>query len=381
MRIGYVTTYDSSDIKAWSGLGYFIANALKQQSIEIVPIGGLNEYTDIFIKAKQRFYNRITRKSYHGNRNPKVLQHYAAQVTEKIKTLDVDIVFSPGTLPIAHLTCKQPIVFWTDATYAGMIDFYPEWSNLCLESKNDGNRGEQAALSNSQLALYSSDWAANTAIKNYTTNPSKIQVVPFGANIVCDRTLNDIHAIVNNRAKNLCKLLFLGVDWDRKGADIAVETAKELNKRGLNTELIIAGCNPPKNYKLPDFVSVKGFISKATSEGQATINQLFSESHFLILPSRAECCAVVLAEANSFGVPVVASDVGGIPTAVSDGINGSAFSLQTFVEQASDFILTSMESTTSYQQLAESAFGEYENRLNWQTAGKSVKTLLQHVLA
>jgi len=206
-----------------------------------------------------------------------------------------------------------------------------------------------------------------------------VKVVPFGANIECNRTLNDIQTLVSNRAKNLCKLLFLGVEWDRKGADIAIETAAELNRRGLKTELIIVGCNPPENYKIPGFVSIKGYISKATPEGQATINQLLSEAHLLILPSRAECCAVVIAEANSFGVPVVTSDVGGIPTAVSNGINGSAFSLQTFVEQASDFILTSMESPTSYQQLAKSAFGEYENRLNWQAAGKSVKTLL-HLL-
>jgi glycosyltransferase involved in cell wall biosynthesis len=381
MRVGYVTTYNSTDIKAWSGLGYFIANALKEQSIEVIPIGGLNDYTDLIIRTKQRFYGRIAKKTYQDSRDPKVLKHYADQIAQKLENLDVDVVLSPGTLPIAYLNCKQPIVFWTDATYAGMIDFYPGWSNLCLESKHNGNRAEQAALSNCHLALYSSDWAANTATKNYVVNPSAIKVVPFGANIVCDRTLTDIRAIVNNRVNNLCKLLFLGVDWDRKGADVAVQTAEELNKRGLKTELTIAGCKPPDHYILPDFVSIKGFISKATPEGQATIDRLFSESHFLILPSRAECLAVVIAEAFSFGVPAVTSNVGGMTTAVSNGINGAAFSLQTFVEQASYFILTSMESTTAYQQLAEGAFREYETRLNWRIAGKTVKSLLEDVLA
>lgn len=381
MRVGYVTTYESTEIKAWSGLGYFISKALKDQSIEMIPIGGLSDYTDIFIRAKQHFYGRALKKGYHASRDPKVLKTYACQVAQKLKSLDVDIVFSPGTLPIAYLDCKQPIIFWTDATYAGMVDFYPGWSNLCLESKRNGNRAEQAALSNCQLALYSSDWAASTATQNYVVDPSIVKVVPFGANIICDRTLADIQAIVQHRTDNICKLLFLGVDWHRKGADIAIQTAAALNQQGLKTELTIAGCTPPKNYTLPDYVSIKGFISKATPDGQALIHQLFAESHFLILPSRAECFGVVIAEANSFGIPVVTSDVGGIPTAVTNGVNGAAFSLQTFVEQASNFILKSMDSAASYQQLAEQAFDEYETRLNWQTAGKSVKSLLHGVLA
>lgn len=104
-----------------------------------------------------------------------------------ISTANVDVVFSPGTIPIAHLKTNYPIVFWADATFAGMIDFYPSFSNLCSRSIRDGNRMEQAALSKCSLAIYSSEWAAKTALDNYDVNPQKVKVVPFGANISCDR--------------------------------------------------------------------------------------------------------------------------------------------------------------------------------------------------
>lgn len=44
-------------------------------------------------------------------------------------------------------------------------------------------------------------------------------------------------------------------------------------------------------------------------------------------------------------------------------------------------LLTSMENTASYQQLADSAFEEYKSRLNWQIAGKTVKALLEDIIA
>ena len=86
---------------------------------------------------------------------------------------------------------------------------------------------------------------------------------------------------------------------------------------------------------------------------------------------------MVIAEDNSFGLPAITSDVGGIPTAVRNGLNGAAFPLEAFVEQAGAFILKTMQNTASYRQLAAGAFGQYEERLNWDVAGKRVRELLE----
>ena len=40
---------------------------------------------------------------------------------------------------------------------------------------------------------------------------------------------------------DVCKLLFIGSDWYRKGGDIAVEIAGSLNAMGLKTELTMLG--------------------------------------------------------------------------------------------------------------------------------------------
>ena len=126
-------------------------------------------------------------------------------------------------------------------TFVILIGFYDDYSKLSAETIRDGNRLEQKALDSAALAIYSSDWAAQTAINNYKVDATKVRVVPFGANIECDRSLNDIKSIVSSRSKGECNLLFLGVDWKRKGGDLAVKIAEELNKQGLKTKLHVAG--------------------------------------------------------------------------------------------------------------------------------------------
>jgi len=379
MKIAYVSTYNSSDIERWSGSGYFMGKALEKQCGEVIHIGPLRKHRDNVLRAKQVFYTNVMRKRYVEDRASKVLKSYADQVSARLKDARVDVVFSPGTIPICYLESSAPIVFWTDATVAGVIDFYPAWSDLCHESLRDANRMEQAALSNCRLAIYSSDWAAETAINAYQVDADKVKVVPFGANVESVRNLNDIRIIVAQRRTDVCKLLFIGTEWYRKGGDIAVDITGSLNAMGLKTELTVLGCHIKGS--VPDFVSPKGFVSKKTSKGRTLIDRLFAESHFLLLPSRADCVPVVIAEANSFGVPVVASDVGGISTAVRDDLNGYVLSsAEQFVPHACSVILKSMESLSAYRELAIRSFGEYTERLNWQTAGRRVHELLENIL-
>jgi glycosyltransferase involved in cell wall biosynthesis len=320
-------------------------------------------------------YRRLLSKTYRAEREPWVCKSYAHQVKERLASVKCDAVVSPGTLPIAYLRTEKPQFFWADATFAGIIGFYQGFSNLCAETIRNGNKIEQLALSKCRLAIYASEWAANSALQNYDVDPAKIKVVPFGANIVCNRTVKDIDLITEKKTFDICKLLFVGVEWIRKGGDVAFKVANLLNQRGIRTELHVVGCNPPEG--LPGFVVNHGFLSKKSEEEMSLFNKLMSESHFLILPSFAECFGVVFAEASSFGLPSLATRVGGIPTAIRDGKNGQTFPLNENPEIYCDYIQRFMSSRQAYNELALSSFAEYAERLNWSSAGKKVFDLIR----
>lgn len=374
MKIAYVTTYDSNDVHAWSGLGQYIFNALQENGFIMESIGGLQR-NDFLCRIKRLFYSRIMRKQYLGDREPALLKHYARQVEQALKISDADVVFSPGTIPIAYLKTNKPIIFWTDATFAGLLNFYPGFSNLCRESLRNGHKMEQMALTNASLAVYSSEWAANTAIQNYDVDPKKVKVIPFGANVNCTRTSKEIQIISEQKTIDVCKLLFLGVEWSRKGGDKALEVTHMLNRLGIRTELHIVGCEPPTNFS-QDYIINHGFISKKDEKGRKQLDKLMAESHFLILPSKAECCAVVFAEASSFGLPSLSTKVGGIPTAIRDGVNGQTFALDDSPAKYCDFIVPLLKEKEKYNALAKSSFEEYSSKLNWTTSGVAIRNLI-----
>ncbi|MBD1890127.1 glycosyltransferase family 4 protein [Coleofasciculus sp. FACHB-SPT9] len=383
MKIAYVTTYDVSNSLTWPrsqlglcGAGANIAKALKSQSISLEYLGPLNKKTSIITRAKWGLYRNFFNKDYYRWAEPLVLKNYAYQISKKLSKFNSDIVLCPeNAVPIAYLECKQPLVLWTDSTLAGLIDFYPYLSNLCQETKENIYLMEQAALNKCELVILASEWAAQTAIDIYGIASSKVKVVPRGPNIECNRNIDNIRTLVDSRMPNPCKLLFLGVDWYRKGGDVALEVTKQLNRMGLEAELTVVGCQPITGEPLPSFVKSLGFLNKSTQAGKNRIDELLSDTHFLILPSRAECYGIVFCEANSFGVPCLATNIGGIPTSVKDNVNGRTFSLDAPISNYCNYIENIMRNYSKYKELAISSFNDYQFRANWDVASKRAKQL------
>ena len=239
---------------------------------------------------------------------------------------------------------------------------------------------DQTSLNRNRLAILASDWAAQTAINNYAVDPSKVKVVPYGANIEHDKSLDDMRQIIDSRPSDKCKLLFLGIDWFRKGGDIAFQVAKILNESGLPTELVVVGCDPVLDGSLPDFVKPMGFISKSTKQDFNRLAKLLAASHFLIVPSMAECYGIVFCEANSFGVPSISTNVGGIPTIIKDNINGKKFSKDAATSEYCAYISNLFSDYVQYKKLALSSFNEYSTRLNWSVpSSQTVRKLLEDI--
>jgi glycosyltransferase involved in cell wall biosynthesis len=384
VKLAYVTTYDArnlSGVHEWSGTGYYIAQSLERQSLPLRYIGPLADPWLLKINRgiQRRYYRLLYKKNYQKDADPLTLENYARQVEQKLKQNDVDVVFSATINPIAYLECNYPITFWADGTFANLLDFYPLYSNLHPKVIQDWHRMEALALQNCALAIYSSDWAATSAIQDYGADPAKVKVVPFGANTESPLTAATIRDAVAARPQDHCKLLFMAVDWDRKGGNLVYQVAQQLNQAGLKTELTIVGCQPFSAENTPSFVKMLGFISKSTPEGKAQIQKLFLESHFLILPTMADCTPIVFCEANALGVPCLSTDVGGIPTMIRDHLNGKVFGGNASASEYCTYILGLFANYSAYKELAVSSFHEYESRLNWRIAGQQVKSLLKTI--
>jgi glycosyltransferase involved in cell wall biosynthesis len=382
MRIAYVTTYDARDPSIWAGTGHYIAKALEAQGIELDYIGPLHEPRALWLKGQQLLYRKALGQELHRDREPAV---GSMATPGRSRRSSRQLPRNPDRLLAGHgpdrasehEAAHRHVVLMRRT---GRCSTFYVWNYRASQrSQRNGDAQERAAIARSSLSLFSSDWAARSAIELYGADPAKVKVIPFGANIPSaqQRKLEQVTHMIDARPRgDRCRLLFVGIGWERKGGDVAVEVARLLNERGLPTEVTMLGSNPPDPSALPSFVKAIGFVDKKTEAGREQFDQIFGSSHFLLLPARAEAFGVVLCEANSYGVPNLATRVGGIPTIVRDGKNGVLFPPDDAPSMA-DVVLDLMRDYGRYRELAFSSFEEYQSRLNWDVIGRHVKALLE----
>jgi glycosyltransferase involved in cell wall biosynthesis len=380
MKLAYATTFDSADVNNWSGTPFYMTNGFAAQDVEIERIGNLARRLPRNFKIIQAWKKFACNQRESPRFNIVAAKYYSEQVAKKLAQSKAQAIVSPLINPIAYLDARQPAVLWTDALYSSLVGFYPVFSNHSTSSIEQGNAITQACLDRCKLAIFSSDWAARAALELYGTSKEKVKVIPYGANIDCKHTLDDIRNVVKKRSRETIKLLFIGKHWHRKGGDIVFKVAKALHAAGQSIELNFVGCYPPKEFEIPSYIKCHGFISKRTPEGIEKIRRLLMESHFLFVPSRGEAFGIVFCEANAFGLPCLTSYAGGISTIVKDNINGMTFGLDATPERYCEYIINLMKDYSRYEELALSSFNEYQTRLNWNVAIKTAKNLIQEII-
>jgi glycosyltransferase involved in cell wall biosynthesis len=381
MRIAFLASefLDPDTPRSWSGLPFFMRQAIESAGIETVTLSPVDTRQAERL-VRFLYWRWMRRRRYLKYCDHALLQSHARQYERGLAGIDVDAVFSPSTWALAYLKTDLPTVLWTDACFAGVLDFYHSFTHVAPPSVSAGHVIEQLALDRCARALYSTEWAAETAQRFYLIPDHKIRIVPFGGNLLEPPALHEAVAIVKQRPVSPCRLLLVGVDWHRKGVDIAVDTVKALSAAGLDCRLTIVGCSPPAGRSLPACVEVIPFISKVTIEDRRRLNELYARSHFFIMPTRAEAFGIVFAEASTFGVPCLATAVGGLPSVIKDGVNGHLFPLDATGEDYADWILNLIKNPARYLELASRAAEHAAAHLTWKTAGQRAGAILNEVV-
>lgn len=367
-------------VGSWSGAPFYMVNALQRAGAQVENLV-LPEPRYLFSDLMKRATHKtFFRKTYLHDRSPARLAVIRRALEAQLPGRKYDLIFSPSSKYIAVLGGISSAVFWTDACFSDMVGYYEEFSNLTQGSIDHAERVELNALNRAAAVLYSSQWAANGAARISPENAAKLRVVPFGANVSEVPTRDEALAACARR-RGPVKLLFAGVDWRRKGGAFALQVLRACKGIGLDVEIDLLGAVAPDSEQLGDLiVRQHGFISKATPEGRARIRALLHEAHWLLLPTRAECCAVVLAEAAAHAVPALTTAVGGNETAVVHGETGFLFSLDRPPEIWAEKIYNLSRDPLTYRNMAIHARAHYEAALNWDVAGRRAVEVFEFVL-
>jgi glycosyltransferase involved in cell wall biosynthesis len=116
-------------------------------------------------------------------------------------------------------------------------------------------------------------------------------------------------------------VLLVGAPWRRKGVDVLIQAFLRLAADFPDVKLRLMGHYPDREA-LEELAKASPLIEFLKARPNQETLEIISKATVFALPSRCEGVPRVIMEAMAAGVPVVASDVDGIPVVVRDGEDG-----------------------------------------------------------
>lgn len=177
-----------------------------------------------------------------------------------------------------------------------------------------GERAKQALyrrVFRSAAALTTwSQWAKDSLRDDYGVDPDLVTVIHPGV----DLTLFPFGATrsVETEARPV-RVLFVGGDFARKGGPLLLACMRD--GLGERCELHLVTTQP-----VPPAPGV--YVHHGLGPNDPRLVDLYRQADIFVLPTFADCLAVVLGEAMAAGLPVVTTCVGAQPEAVQDGRSG-----------------------------------------------------------
>ena len=360
--IGFVCTSDPiRNREAWSGTPYKMREAIENAGYEVKWIKV--QPNKILFKLIRFLFRRLLRihhmelSGFYG-----WLRARSASMDD-IRKCDFLLIYFDWRL-IKYLQSRAsklpPFIYYSDTSYRLMLDYY--WFNIPQWINHQTDALENYATNESALVVKSSEWARESAVCDYGCPKEKTAVLEFGANLDED----DIVETEPYKAGTL-HILCLAVEWKRKGCDIAIETVKLLNEDGIMAKLFLVGLdkiNIPSEYQNLEFVEYVGYLNKNQPHQYKKLIEVISNSHCLLLPTQAECSAIVFCEAAAFGLPSFTYDTGGLGNYVINGETGYRLNMNSSAEDFAHVIKRTVINN-EFERLHRGALDLYNEKLNW----------------
>jgi glycosyltransferase involved in cell wall biosynthesis len=217
-----------------------------------------------------------------------------------------DVVLQTSSIPFITYPLKKTYCIFIDFTMKLAEREYPQWATFHSEKdKNLWLELETKTYHNADYIFTASEHVKQSLIKDYKIPSENAVVVYEGVNI---NEIPDFEKYYGNKT-----ILFVGMDFERKGGNILIKAFLEVKIKIPDAKLIIVGSNPVIDH--PDIL-VKGYISR-----EEMLN-LYTTSAIFAMPSICEPFGLVFLEAMAYKLPCIGTTNDAMPEIIEDKVSG-----------------------------------------------------------
>jgi len=170
--------------------------------------------------------------------------------------------------------------------------------------------------------LTATEVAKKHMVEYLRIKPEKISVIPNGTILednYYERSKRESDGSARDIGVNIC---YAGRLSEEKGMLVLLDAWEMTAKQYPWAHLWIIGDGNMRS-EMEQIVVARGLSRQTTFTGfQDDSSKFLSSMDMVVLPSLTENMSMILLEAMAMGIPVIASDVGGIPEVVKNGVEG-----------------------------------------------------------
>jgi O-antigen biosynthesis protein len=284
---------------------YLAANSFELSVITTIP-------TDATLGDNTPRYEAITKQIYHL---PKFLQnqrHWRDFLFYLIASRQMDVLFLAGSAFVYDLLPEIKERF----PHLRVVDqLFNEFGHI------ENNRKYSQQI---DLHVVANETIKKVLIERFGEDPNRIRVVVHGVDV--KHRFNPENTEVKPLAspallQDKFVVSFIGRFSEEKCPSTFVKIADRLRNEE-NLHFVMIG-NGPEYQGIKREIAARQLEHKVYSPGFVPEMRPYVKiSGVVVIPSRIEGIPIILMESLALGVPVVASNVGGIPSIVRDGFNG-----------------------------------------------------------
>jgi len=326
-----------------------IENIVKNRK-DIVCLNSLfmiKEYGIDVILNRRNKWNSFFTTTYMFNKVKKLL---LGQVDKNkyLFSFQTQSIFDTSTAGLPHFV-------YTDHTYLAN-GYYRTHDRSHLYSKSLIDL-EKTIYHNATLNFTMSTHISRCLIEEYGCQPDRVVCVYAGSNseISNYRKWKDKYGNKN--------ILFVGMDWERKGGPELVAAFKEVLSVQPDARLTIVGCSPRVN--LPNCEVV----------GRVPLKEMpryYENASVFCLPTKLEPFGIVFVEALHHKLPVVGTNIGAIGDFIVGGVNGYLVKPGN-VEELAKALITLVGDPKKCERFGERGSRIAAERYTWERVGVSIR--------
>jgi glycosyltransferase involved in cell wall biosynthesis len=221
-----------------------------------------------------------------------------AHVTERARSQSVDVLHGHGAKGGAYARLAAAPALRVYTPHGGTL-FYRQYSPPGVVYAQI----ERWLRKRTDLILFESEFALRTFQKHVGAPPFS-RVVHNGVGQA------DLEPISEDRGP--ADFIFIGELRWRKGVDVLLHALAALDAEGWPGSAIFYGDGPDRAACI-DLAGKLGLMEQVTFPGEARPRSAFHSGQLLVIPSRQESLPYIVLEAAAARMPMVTTNVGGIP--------------------------------------------------------------------